>query len=311
MLKISGLFEPPQEMLDILNRKVSEYYAGVVLFLHQRNRRRRAEKGEDLSHSDRIIEECLKYTSIPRDPKGETLVFRLPLLLSNWKYLTPEKKKLLYQWFKEELIEDSIEVRINALSADPSVFGMYNFETNIMEVAIHKYDVAYLNQFKYGLHINQTTAKHELIHALQFILTKLTRLDRKKNIAGLPPKNVRKKDIDLYGRKDKTKSMPDTHHMLRDIEFYTNLTDEVNDYLFFANYERTPKMKEQLAKLWIGSENMYNKLKQHLLDTAKQEPAQVVYSIRPFFMKLKNHDPERYQKAVKVFWNEINKKINF
>ena len=82
MFKISGLFEPPQEMLDILNRKVSEYYAGVVLFLHQRNRRRRAEKGEDLSHSDKIIEECLKYTNQPRDPKGETLVFRLPLSLS-------------------------------------------------------------------------------------------------------------------------------------------------------------------------------------------------------------------------------------
>jgi hypothetical protein len=100
------------------------------------------------------------------------------------------------------------------------------------------------------------TLRHELQHAVQF-------LAKEEFKTGLPSKKLRSKDYDIYGRKIPEFSSPNLqnsnpkipsekqNHNLRDIEFYTDLTDAISELKVSLN-KIPPMFKSQSIKYGLG-----------------------------------------------------------
>lgn len=139
-------------------------------------------------------------------------------------------------------------------------------------------DVESFNSARQMIH---QTARHELQHLVQDQIRKLKNMNE---LGGLPSKKIRNPEYDLYGNPttiNKGKERQD--HALRDIEFYTRLSDEVQSFKNRYQY-RKDNDKYELAKKWtglIGSESS------------------------SFFKQLRENAPNKWKKAIKEFFKAI------
>lgn len=156
----------------------------------------------------------------------------------------------------------------------------------------------------------KTTVKHELVHVIQTIIG--INLDE---IGGLPSKNIRKNDVDLYGYDFLNRR--DVSHEERDIEFYPRLSDTVTEFPLYSKFFPKP-LHSDLAKVWIHEislDEMVNRVDQYLkqgnYNNEQIERLWTVLESIPrhnnymFFYRLKMNQPEKYQKAVKEFHKAI------
>ncbi len=193
----------------------------------------------------------------------------------------------------------------------------------------------------------QSITRHELQH---FIQTVLDRLVSKENVGGLPGKNIRDPRYNSSGQliNDPKNKNPLTQddgsigkdgrltHALRDVEFYTRLSDSITK---FNHVKRLMPLSLQktLARCWVDDIsaaqlqeislkeltpiyfNEFKKDERKYVDSYLMEKAlsqakfQYHYYLKDavdqapasFFVLLKKHQPLKYQKAVKEFFKGI------
>lgn len=150
--------------------------------------------------------------------------------------------------------------------------------------------------------IVQDTVSHELKHMVQGIGGITMEL---KEPFGLPPKTVRKKNVDPYGNiwgkgNEIEGEMP---HESRDIEFYTNLEDAVGIYNYLI--KKVPEeLKKEFVKIFIGTGTEEEKTK--FIEAVKAFP-KIMNKGEGYwwFVNLKRRDEERWKLAVKRFMGMI------
>lgn len=183
--------------------------------------------------------------------------------------------------------------------------------------------------------------RHELQHFMQTVLGRLTKVPGTldpETWKGVPSKNIREKDYDIHGRKTNEKQAPEAgsrlDHSLRDVEFYTRLSDAIDKFNKTKNI--LPKsLHSLLAKRFIRSiseidfnTELLNGLRAHKEKELSLTPQWNQYTpqywesrierevnvhsyifLQPyriardetFFEDLKNKQPGKYRKAVLEF----------
>ena len=129
---------------------------------------------------------------------------------------------------------------------------------------------------------------HELMHVGQDLLRALQGMQED---AGLPSKNLRDPEWFPEGyRKGPTQRGKRREHELRDVEFYTDLTDTVQE--FIRGLSRTPKSG------WRDKLEMFVALKERGLRT------------NPFFKTWKHEAPAKWRKAVAEFIKAVEERVD-
>jgi hypothetical protein len=167
-----------------------------------------------------------------------------------------------------------------------------------------------LNELKNDIEGMKKVGRHELQHFVQTFLTYLY------GSGGLPSDKLRSKNLPLdeSGR---------TIHSLRDVEFYTRLSDSAH-YFNEAKKHLPLQLHEDFMLNCIGKigeEEFKNKAIKFLKEIDKnnhrlnleQQFNYILYKInksgisrvKEFFEDLKQHQPLKYGKAVAVFVNEV------
>jgi hypothetical protein len=116
-----------------------------------------------------------------------------------------------------------------------------------------------------------------------------------------------------------TRETLQTQHALRDIEFYTNLTDSVRDFQRIVG-KFNPEIIPEFAKMWVGIPNNfieaffkqtykdladdYEQYKDHWTDHLEKHAPKLVKQ-NPLFERLELFAPEKYKKAVKEFFKAV------
>jgi hypothetical protein len=167
----------------------------------------------------------------------------------------------------------------------------------------------------------KNTIRHELIHLIQTAVKIAKNL---KEEAGLPSKNIRQNTTKINNnlsenKEDKESKDKRPIHPLRDIEFYTRLADEINDFKVNKNEFPVP-LHEDLAKFWTGlitADEFISIIKKYCIPKSYEDEDQsetnYIYMSRivsfnkskEFFEQLKNNQPLKYQKAVKEFMKAV------
>jgi hypothetical protein len=168
--------------------------------------------------------------------------------------------------------------------------------------------------------------RHELQHFMQTYIFKIKNL---KENGGLPSKKIRNKDYDPSGYTPKEEGR--LQHSLRDIEFYTDLTDAVDEFKYIVN--KFPiRLKKKLFQFVVGNYSYDNFTTDIFKEMQINNPRSYgtrsefdiskdslvkdylslinanfykIESIRGFFQSLKTHQPLKYKKAVTEFYKEV------
>lgn len=153
-------------------------------------------------------------------------------------------------------------------------------------------DVAYGNatslaEFNHGLAWIAEIARHEVQHVGQDILREIRGL---REDAGLPSKSLRDPSVTPDGVH--TTKNQHVNHALRDVEFYTDLSDAVDS---FEQYARKIALKDRAAavRAYVG------------LDA---KSAQSLFPVSKAFLVWKKGSPPKWQKAVAEFVKELEKR---
>lgn len=198
-----------------------------------------------------------------------------------------------------------------------------------------------IEHIKVRLNEIKTTLRHELQHFIQTsigqLIKKLKSDDSKKEYAGgLPsekirdqkfhysglltqpsediPKNIIEKYIDEHGVEQEI-----IRHPLRDIEFYTRLSDEISRFKLFAKHLPV-SLHQDYAKAWVKEiffDDFEKKAKQEFLKINNYDVGRTNIMLLSnmainylnktymnqgdFFLNLKNYQPLKWDKAVKEF----------
>jgi hypothetical protein len=164
------------------------------------------------------------------------------------------------------------------------------------------------------------TVRHELLHMLQWAFKHLKSLTE---IGGVPSRKFRDKNLDVHGRPlDELKVPVDpkkrVEHELRDVEFYTRLSDTVHEFQR-ARTILPLSMHAVMARAWVSlierpafREILKNAPELRHLSTSERallfnRAESMIYNHgeRNFFSNLKAQQPLKFQKAVKEFMKAI------
>lgn len=170
--------------------------------------------------------------------------------------------------------------------------------------------------------------RHEMQHLMQELLKYLLDL---KEIGGLPGKTIREKERDASGylyqvEHGKTQNTVGDPHELRDMEFYTRLSDDIDEFNYFKKYVPV-ELQQDFLKAWVGEINketfksiIYSKKQMEELAkkwhegnkgannqlTAFDIAFQAIGHRNLFFLFLKRFSPMKWKKAVKEFVKAVS-----
>ena len=270
--KKAALFQAPPQMIQSLARFAQEAYAAAVIF-NAANEVEVLKKLHPTKYSGRIkeanqvIEAAKQYSRRPRAALPQMKL--LPVNLDNWPYankIKPEQHTTI-----PEFINCYILFQEKAKDA-----GGYKPDTNEIKVVAQHYSNPTLRVFYDEISELYSTARHELEHFSQMLLSRLLQLQvepkyyagEKGRLAGIPGRRYQSVDSDVWGRNfyqpipTRIKDEKQIDHELRDNEFYTNLADSINMFKR-ALVNMPPEYKLEFAKLWVGERNnVKNMLKQ-------------------------------------------------
>jgi len=307
MKKQAGIIEPPHKMLDTLYQWTAKYFAGIILYNYQEKLKTATEN--EIPSIREVIQEALRFTNekintnFNEGKRGTSLRWEL----DDWKYADDNKKKRFNDWVNGGLLNNYVKVVF--MTKDINARGIYQDELNVIVLFFTIPELSGAASFHWHLLQCYNTAKHELIHASQFLLSRLLGFEPTGSniMVGLPGK--KNKEYDPLGRpfgenKERLK------HELHDLEFYTNLTSSLDDYRQAIIFEPTTELKKELAKMWVGAPNKYLKMKEERKKDHPGERNPIVMRAMPPFKTLIYLDDDKYKKAVKLFMIEVDKMIS-
>lgn len=245
--------------------------------------------------TNRLLKECNKYKNISQN----SLVLKYSDYFDDSMLATHE---VIIELYFDKTEAQSQASRIGRWR-DGDFTGMWiegNHPKNHTILVVKEPIPDTVAQFQDHLKDIHITIRHELQHLIQTAITtqKDLRLNQK---GGLPKNKIRDKNVDIHGNyinegyinKEQRKE-----HALRDIEYHTRLSDEV----------------QKFNNKW---ENVDDNIKHaaFLVTVGEKTTPQILSNISfgfiekmitsDFFKKLKEYSPEKYKNAVKEFYKAI------
>ena len=233
---------------------------------------------------------CLNFTNQPKEYTS-TAKKVFPLNLTGWRYLRPDemhKLKGVRGWDKVTCVLD--------FKGHNTRGGQWNVHLKELQV-----DVAYavpsaVEQIQEGVAKIQRTLGHEMRHVGQDALKEIKGL---KDEAGLPSKNIRTPGFDPSGYKLLNNkpwySSGQRDHAVRDVEFYTRLSDEIDRFIRHIIRLRgwQPDFWKSEADMWVNGKF-----------------GEALSGKEGFFYTLKVREPLKWKKAVGEFYKAVEPKIS-
>jgi hypothetical protein len=236
--------------------------------------------------------ECLKYTSAAKNYTTKARK-KFPIDLTGWKYIQPNAP--IIKRVNEKAVEpigplevekalategwDEILVQLD-FKGHKKTLGTWRPFDRTLTVDIRGQRPDRVRHFKESLTDILRTTRHELQHLGQDVLTRVLGL---KQEAGTPSQDIRVPSPP--GKKPSERK----EHALREEEFYTRLSDEIDR--FVAHIVKQPKETwNRQFRSWVGQGGTDGGFR---FD-------------HEFFKRLKVHEPLKWQKAVKEFLKGIN-----
>lgn len=315
--KKGGLPKAPPQMLAEITAWAKAAFANRVKMDVEKKLSEYAEdvKDEELSTYDpwankskphpeyivelyRLLQECKKYPEVDAS-KG--------MIFEYFQYKDYTNVGSYDESVKIEMIPVRVELYFDTELA-VKTFGVLNFKgswNDALQRIILIADTSFVSNtdfFNEKLTELSRTIRHELQHLDQSTVKENKGLE---DLAGLPSKKIRDHKYDSRGflmGDDLGDFGNRQSHVLQDAEFYTRLTDSVEE--FNQTWKDTdPTAKHLAAMKWIDY-SINNNLLKELPEFYQKE----INNLRPnyTFRELKKKAPEKWRKAVKEFFKAIN-----
>ncbi|HVI40057.1 MAG TPA: hypothetical protein VM577_05305 [Anaerovoracaceae bacterium] len=292
--KEAGVFEGPPLMTEVITKwALGSFAAQVWAIAKKRLEQASKEKGWAVQtmivESNLLIQECKRFAVKPatRLTKYSTINFPLDYI-SEWKYLTPLQQKNGPKFLSEKKDwPTGIKVTFYfSLTSKPKNITDDDWDALWLPDKKEIYlsgvtNITNVKQFNNSIQRIQDLVRHEVQHLGQWALKDI------KNLSvdvGVPGQKIRSKMVDVHGvplfpsAGDQEKRI---EHTRRDVEFYTNLKDSINNFSRAVVNEKDPMA---FAKYWVGEDPSYQS------NTTPQPDY--------FFTSLKNTEPAKWRKAV-------------
>ncbi len=338
-IKRAGIFEPPTKLLNNIFKWAREQFCAVALYKTERLLRLHTDEVEEFNEDtgkfenykvDRSVEnvelnlirkKCLEYTNGPAAVKDETTrIFDVDF--TDWKYIKDSKAPKNFSIMKKNIL-----VSLYFLKAPIDRAGDWQDSSSTMRIFLVMKDITTLSGLEHRLRLLYQTIYHELQHMGQnYLQIKNTRKykaitkedpypyeDPPKFQAGLPSQSIQNKVV-WHDPKSVT-SLPkdeqgELHHGLRDIEFYTDLNDEIETLKrLIIKYPKNIRM--ELVKSFINK-NYTPKLQDKVPYLDREEIWRLTNTVSfhsNFFENLLKYEPGKYQKAVKELFKKIENEV--
>jgi hypothetical protein len=314
--KSAGVFEAPPAMVERLVRAAKGLYASAILY-HIENDLHDLQlyPNHSIKELEAVKQKALQYANVPRAPNDRA--GKLPIDLAGWKYLKPDLGMLYRYWIKEGFRKPYIQCHF--VFGERSDQGYYDPTTNVIVMYIDNRS----ERFDFTMRELEKTARHELQHFGQALLSDLLRksymVDAKNphgDMAGIPSNKIRSKDYSPHGISLKTRQR-DQEHALHDVEFYTNLQDNIDMFIDQAkNLIRFPGSTKQLFNMFVGMPNTFVKDQWARLKADPGFDRTYKDQYLKHIVELNNHsnmfkimlakDPAKWRKAVNVFYTSVS-----
>ena len=246
-----------------------------------------------------LRKECLRYASraVPLKDSDKHL---FTVDLTDWKYLAS-----IPNWQDILLANNNFKLLTVVLfpRPHPTRGGQWDARAMEMEVDAPDYIPTQVSGFHGALESLGETIDHEMRHLAQSVLSWVR--GKEDQHAGLPSKNLHldKAEEDKLPRDPHSPSYP--AHALRDVEFYTRLGDEVKKFLRTLK-DFPPYTRRWALRVWVD------------LPPGKSpiDPSEDKFGLRriapsDFFKMLKQHQPQKWRKAVKEFEKAVTREVDF
>jgi hypothetical protein len=270
--------------------------------------------------------ECLKHAN----PEFGT-AYRLKMDFGDSKYFNTKELYQLYtkltnDWRRPIIYCEFIfdEGRANKLYSESKWSGMWNGSLYIFRSGDARLPSHY--EIKDILDDIGETVRHELQHTMQSYIDYIKGL---KDKAGLPGRKERSPYRNPHGQYVPSGSAnelaptvrnPDRlPHALRDIEFYPRLADTIAQYKKVINRIPLPARK-MFFSVWVAQSDIRDleRLVNQLADKANYHRPYDEWHLRFYaienvlkremqqFLLMKNEEPHKYAKAIKLMWKELS-----
>lgn len=237
--------------------------------------------------------ECLKYGATDGNQRRNKIEGRVEVDLSGWRYLTPEEQKRAPEILAEKHF-NILSLTMFFAAQHAKWDGVWSEAACRIQVDAPAGDsgrIPSVASVRTNMHNLLGTVWHEVQHAGQSILRLVKSLPE---IGGLPSKSLRDPAVRPTGLpldakpllRQRDRRIP---HHLRDIEFYTNLGNDVRG--FIKNLRSVPDaLREDYFKFYVGATRG---------DGILMSPGSTRFPNSARMWQLRDEAPEKWAKAVK------------
>lgn len=307
--KVAGLLKVPEDTLkEIQDWALSVYFSNAIkLLLNKKDEMLKMNISS--SNLNKLIVECKSYIKNENDAYFNDKRFEIKLPEFNDKILFVEAQFL----FHKEKLKSQIGITgFSGLWSKQKNFGNIDVVGNVVGkiFIVHELEMPSSSEEIEKIVFDiKMTVRHELQHAVQTIIANSKKI----------------KEQDLINKKIKNKSIMKEYddHIHQNIEFYTNLTDSIEEFKQIRF--KLPEMFHRiLFELWIAAitpKKFFDFVKQNIkqiqdvsvqvetMETieehTKNDNTSVIGKNYLMFFQIKNKEPEKYKKAVKEFYKAI------
>ena len=226
-----------------------------------------------------VAVKSVKRTDIPLGAKT----------LSGWRYSDRLPDDIDARLAEAGLSSVHIELNFNPRQ---TFSGQWNRTTSTLEVGIPRYGAGLLypltvDEFRDGIRRLVGTIRHESQHVGQDVLRVAVGL---QEVAGLPPADTRNLRYDPSGVDPNSYHRQQQPHALRDIEFFTRIQDEVDDFVSMS-VRIPPASRRRAMDVWTAFP----------VPPVDKSEFGLVIRPREFFSDLRSEQSAKWRRAVAEF----------
>lgn len=269
--KLAGVFEGPESLHKEITNWARSQYIGQV-YARLKNKRKALTKDNPAENYHRIkelnplITELEKYVKTYNSPTELKIGIRgkFPLsLIKDWKYLSPDEKKITDKILKSKNWPTNIEVTLYFKSDILEKFNSY-FEEDSKKIVMHlNPDIESIDDFFYRFLYIGEISMHEVAHLGQMALADIKNVKYTGNPTKIQKDNTNyyNKDVEFYphlrGAIDRFNKLSKDLLHKEDIKFlfkdFIGMTDE-GDYFFEALKSEPEKYQKAVKLLYQGAQ---------------------------------------------------------
>lgn len=270
---------------------------------------------DNVVETNLVIKECNKYINSESRSKEKTII----LNNDDIEYLK-DKTDIEFKIYGE-IIDDPTQMKekfsedwTGLWSPIPQLGGLLSIYINPTWVGESSQN---LNSLNYYLQKLYEAVRHETQHAVQSSLMMALQKNEPFYTSGIPfpirKKEYKKKKQYFSEQEHNGSALQGEEHVARDVEFYTNLNDRIDEFQYKATKYPPEVVKLMLNKCIkfekVEFEDLIPLLKESNHSEIKRTQIELNESFKyiiNFFKKLSHHSQEKYHKAVREFYKQIS-----